>query len=452
MEGKAGSTARWRRDWLALSGFFFCSLAASVPCLLAEDVTSDGLYDKSRALIIGIEQYPQAPSVPGAVDEAKQVAQAFRQLGFEEIIELYNKDATSRRLHQVLTDVFTRKVEGKGRVVVFFAGHTGITRDGKGRELGYLVPADAQVNNVAKSLTVETLKELTRRSTSKHTLLIINAPIRAWEATALKPISPEAEADNEARAVQVIAAGDKGEKSAKAGGKTLFVQALLTGLSGAADLNQNGWLTASELGTYIQQQADAVSLRLDGGGDTILMQQRKAVSVLETNSKNSKDREAAKSEYEQALALLQGGKYAEEALTRLNRAIEYDPTFSEAYILKSYLRLEVLPQLDEALASGQQAVKHSPDNPDAFYTLGLAHEKMGHYGEAEAAFVQAAKLNPENLDVYLALGTLYEDQLNDPAKSVEAFRQYLKLGGSHARARAAVSQADQAASAPDLSP
>ncbi len=146
---------------------------------------------------------------------------------------------------------------------------------------------------------------------------------------------------------------------------------------------------------------------------------------------------------------MQGGKYAEEALARLNRAIELDPSFAEAYILKSYLRLDVLPQLDEALGAGQQAVTHAPDNADAFYTLGLVHEKMGHYDEAKDAYVRAATLNPDNLDVYFSLGTLYDDHLNDAAKSVEAFRRYLQLGGSHARARAAVSQADQAALSPD---
>ena len=135
-------------------------------------------------------------------------------------------------------------------------------------------------------------------------------------------------------------------------------------------------------------------------------------------------------------------------MARLNSAIEYDPTFAEAYILKSYLRVEVLPHLDEALGAGQQAVKHAPDNADAFYTLGLVHEKMGHYKKAEEAFVQATKLNPENSDVYFSLGTLYEDQLNDPVKSVDAFRRYLQLGGVHARARATVSQADQAALSP----
>src|SRR5262245_23668224 len=406
------------RAWCVLSCLWL-SGSAAVPYLFAEEAPPETLYDKSRSLIIGIEQYPQGRSVPGAVDEAKQVAQAFRQLGFEDIIELYNKDATARRLHQALTDVFAKKVDRSGRVVVFFVGQTGTTRDGKGRDMGYLVPADAQPNNVAKFLTVETIKEFTKRSPSKHTVLIVDAPFRAWEVPVLKPVAPTAEA--EARAVQVIAAAGRDEKSAKAGGKTLFAQALLTGLSGEADTNQNGWLTASELGTYIKQQVEAVSVRIDGDGDTVLLQQKKAVPVLEPQLRPN-DHEAAKGEYEQALALLQSGKYAEEALEKVNRAIEYDPTFAEAYMLKSYLRMELLPQLDEALAAGQQAVKYAPENADAFYTLGQLHEKMGHYKEAEGAYARAVKLNPENAEVYFSLGTLYEDHLNDNAKSLEAYR------------------------------
>ncbi len=430
----------------------------SVPSLFAQDITPAALYDKSFALVIGIEQYAQAPPVPGAMEEAKEVAQAFRQLGFEDITELYNKDATSRRLHQAFNEIFTKKAGPMARVVVFFVGHTGVSRDSKGKEVGYLVPTDAPVNSIAKSLTVEGVKEYTRRSVSKHSLLIIDGPIRGWDTTAVKPVPPDTDANT--RTVQVIAAADKGEKSAKVQGKTVFGKALLTGLSGAADLNNNGWLTTSELGAYIQEQVNAMSqgsqhvasLRLNGDGDTVLVQHLKATPIVQTNPEASKGREAAQAQYEQAVAMLQNGKYAEEALDRLNHAIEYDPTFGEAYLLKSYLRLELLPQLDEALAAGQQAVKHASDNPESFYTLGLIHEKMSHYREAEAAFVQAAKLKPDDPDVYFSLGTLYADQLEEDGKSVEAFRRYLELGGAHARARAAVSQADEALSPASILP
>jgi Flp pilus assembly protein TadD len=438
------------RTWFVLLWWFGFNLIAAIPYLLAEGTSAEALYDKSRALIIGIEHYPQGRSVPGAVNEAKQVAQAFRQLGFDEVTEMYNKDATARRLHHVLTVLFAKKVDRSGRVVVFFAGQTGATRDSKGRDMGSLVPADVQANNAAKFLTVETIKEFTKRSPSKHTLLIVDAPFRAFEAPVVKPPSPAAETD--ARTVQVIAAVGRDEKSAKAGGKASFVQALLTGLSGVADGNQDGWLMASELGAYIQQQVEAISVRIEGEGDTVLVQQRKEAPVLETQQRPS-DREAAKSEYEQALGLLQSGKYAEEALARVNSAIEYDPTLAEAYMLKSYLRAELLPNLDEALAAGEQAVKYAPKNADAFYTLGQLHEKMGHYKEAEEAYATAAKLNVSNPDVYFSLGTLYEDHLNDNAKSIEAFHRYLELGGTHGRARAAVSQEGQAVlTPPDIVP
>jgi tetratricopeptide (TPR) repeat protein len=139
---------------------------------------------------------------------------------------------------------------------------------------------------------------------------------------------------------------------------------------------------------------------------------------------------------------LQEGKPGEEALERLDRAIGYDPTYGDAYVLKSYVRLEVVPNLDEALATGLLAVKYAPGNPDSFYTLGLIHEKRGELAEAEAALRQALLLNNTYQDVYFALGALYADRLNDQAKSVEAFRRYLELGGTHARARATVSQVD----------
>lgn len=421
----------------------------------------EGLYYKSWAVIIGIEHYLLAPPVPGAVEDGKRVAEAFRKLGFEEVVELYDKDATFRRLHQVLSEMLPRKVGRMDRLVLFFGGHAAVGVDAQGKEVGYLVPVDAQINNMAKSVTVDHLKEFARRFASKHTLILVDAPIRGWETTAPQQLSLEGraapEADTERRAVQVISAADKGESSARKDGKSLFVQALLNGLSGAADLNKNGWLMASELGTYLTQRIaefsngaqHAASLRIDGDGDTVLIEGRKAAFVLGAGPQTQAERQqAAKAQYEQAFTLLQEGKYADEALERLDRAIEYDPTFGDAYVLKSYLRLEVIPNIDEALAAAHLAVKHAPDNPDSYYTLGLIEEKRGNYKEAEQAMVQALKTNPAYQDVYFSLGLLYADRLHDQPKAVEAFRRYLELGGTHPRARDAVSQADQTTSKP----
>jgi tetratricopeptide (TPR) repeat protein len=153
-------------------------------------------------------------------------------------------------------------------------------------------------------------------------------------------------------------------------------------------------------------------------------------------------------QYEQAFALLQNGKAQDEALERLNKALEYDPTYGDAYVLKSYVRLEVIPDLEEALKAGKLAVQHAPNNPDSHYTLGLIYEKRGQYAEAEQAMRAALTANPSYVDVYFTLGSLYADQLKDQRKAVEAFERYLELGGTHNRAREAVAQSH----APDTPP
>lgn len=259
----------------------------------------EGLYYKSWAIVIGIESYIVAPPIQGAVNDAKQVAQAFRKLGFDEVVEMYDKDAVSRRLHQVLNDILPRKVGRMDRLVIFYAGHAGAAPDAEGEERSYLVPLDAQLNNPAKAVTVEQLKEFTRRSASKHTLLIFDAPVFGWEMTVAQPLSPEGrlepEGEMDRRATQVISAAGKGESSSRSNGKSVFVQALLAGLAGAADMDKNGWLMASELGTYLMQQVQEdskgtqhpASVRIDGDGDTVLVEGRKAVTQEDRATKTA---------------------------------------------------------------------------------------------------------------------------------------------------------------------
>ena len=432
----------------------FCPPSAS-----AQLGKPEGLYYKSWAIVIGIENYLLAPKIPGAIEDAKAVAQALRRVGFEEVVELYDKDASLRRLQQTLSDFLPRKVGRYDRLVLYFVGHAGVTQDFAGKELGYLVPWDAQMGNVSKSVTLEQLKEFSRRSASKHTLFFLNAAVRGWEVSTAQPLSLEGrlapEDDMERRAVQVLTAGDKGESLELENGKSLFVQVLLNGLSGMADRNKNGWLMASEVGDYVTQQVverskgnqHPVFVQLEGEGDTVLIEGRRASFIMGADPQSPAERrQAAKTQYEQAFALLQTGKSSEEALERLDKALEYDPTFGDAYVLKSYVLLEVQPNLDAALSSAKLAVEYAPKNPDSQYTLGLIYEKRGQYAEAERAMRAALVVNPDYMDVYFSLGVLYADAIKDHPKSVEAFRRYLELGGDHARARAAVAQSTPPAS------
>jgi tetratricopeptide (TPR) repeat protein len=417
----------------------------------------EGLYYKSWAIVIGVENYLLAPKIPGAIEDAKAVAQTFRSLGFEEVVELYDKDASARRLQQTLADFLPRKVGRYDRLVLYFSGHAGVTQDLDGKELGYLVPWDAQIGNASKSVTFEQLKEFSRRIASRHTLFFVNAAVRGWEVSTPQSLSLEGrlapEDQMERRAVQVLTAGDKGESLSQENGKSLFVRILVNGLRGGADRNKNGWLMASEIGDYVKQQILEQSkgaqhplfVQLEGEGDTVLIEGRKAAFIMGAEPQSAAERgQAAKMQYDQAFTLLQTGKSSEEALERLDKALEYDPTFGDAYVLKSYVLLEVLPNLADALSAAKLAVQYAPKNPDSHYTLGLIYEKRGQYTESERAMREALVVNPTYTDVYFSLGILYADEMKDQPKSVEAFTRYLELGGNHARARAAVAQSSPA--------
>ena len=445
------------RNVLCVIGMFML-LASSWPGSgRAQIGMPEGLYYKSWGIVIGIENYLIAPKNPGALKDGKAVAEALRKLGFEDVVELYDKDASFRRLEQTLNDFLPRKVGRQDRLVIYFSGHAGVSQDSRGKEMGYLVPWDGQLNNVSKAVTFEQLKEFSRRNAAKHTFMLFDAAVRGWEVSEAQALSLEGrmepENDTDKRAVQVLTAGDKGDTLSRDADRSLFVQSLQKGLAGEADMDKNGWLTASEVSEFVSKQLQEKTngkqhpqfARLQGDGDTILIEGKKAAFMLGGEPKTPEERiEAAKMHYEKAFVLLQTGKHAEEALERLNKALEYNPSYGDAYVLKSYLRLEIIPNIDEALAAAKAAVQYAPENPDSAYTLGLVYEKLGRYADAEQALRDSLKVNPNYVDVYFSLGELYADRLKDQKKAVEAFERYLELGGTHRRAAEVVAQSHTA--------
>lgn len=408
----------------------------------------EGLYYKSWGVVIGIDDYQIAPKLTGAVADAKAFAATLRQLGFDDVVEVYDKDARSKNLKAILSNDLPRKVGRQDRIIVFFAGHAGITRDMNGKDLGYLVPWDAQVANVSKAVTLDDLKEFSRRVMSKHVLFVLDTAVSGWDVTPPQQLSlegrlsPEDETDK--RSVQVFTAASKSEPLAQKEGSGLFVQAFMNGLKGAADSNKNGWVMGTELAAYVKQQVEQATggaqhpqfSRLDGDGDIVLIEGKRSSFRSGPEPKTQTERTtAAKEAYEKAYTLLQQQRSVQEALDYLNKAIEYDPSYGDAYVLKSYVLLELQPNLDEALVAGELAVKHAPKNPDSYYTLGLVLQKKGRFAEAERALLQAAAVNAAYSDVYLSLGDLYADDLKDEKKAMAAYRRYLETGGTENRVR-----------------
>ncbi len=427
------------------------------PSLFAQAGKPDVLYYRSWAIVFGIDDYLMAPKLEGSIADAQAVAKALRHVGFEEVIELYDKDASSKQIRHILEDFLPRKVGRQDRLVIYFGGHSGMTKDLEGKDVGYIVPWDALPGSAGRNVTLHELKRFSHRIMSKHILFLLNTGTSGWEVTRPQQLSLEGrmapENEEEKRAVQLLTAGRQGEPTLRKDGQGLFVQSLITGLEGASDLDKNGAVLASELATYVTNQVQEGShdtqhpqfARLDGDGDMILRERKATLGQTELEPETEEERKlAAQSLYNQALTDLQNQKSVREALALLNKALTYDPTFGDAYVLKSFVLLDMLPNLEGALVAALQGVHYAPENPDAHYTLGLVLQRRQEYADAEQAFLHALKVRPSYSDVYLSLGDLYAQHMKDQAKAVDAYTRYLQIGGDENRAREYISNARQA--------
>ncbi|WP_157793712.1 MULTISPECIES: caspase family protein [Bradyrhizobium] len=200
-------------------------------------------YEKSHALIVGINAYANTGPLLHATNDATAVAEILqRRFNFapENVKVLLDLDATRERILQAflaLSDF--SKVGPNDRVMIFFAGH-GHTVTGRRGETGFLVPVDGKADDLA---TLIRWDELTRNAdliNAKHMLFLMDACYGglALTRTIIPPGSMRFLKDMLQRySRQVLTAGKADEVVSDAGGTrpghSIFTSHLLDGLEGA---------------------------------------------------------------------------------------------------------------------------------------------------------------------------------------------------------------------------
>jgi len=221
------------------------------------------LYDYTAALIIGIDRYENlgaSEQLTYAVKDARGVEKVLRDgFQFEEIITLYNGQATRDKIMQALYGF--RSLTPDGGVFVYFAGH-GITIPGTlgGKDLGYLVPYDGSLNasTMYKNISMQQVKsDICVSITAKHVFFVFDACFAGLmldtRATLSKPSRDfsylKAITDEQVR--QVLTAGSKGETvlDGGPGGHSVFTGRLIQALENTED-----YITARELGQYLKKR------------------------------------------------------------------------------------------------------------------------------------------------------------------------------------------------------
>jgi len=415
--------AAWKDGRIVTTGLRGAS--AESPAL-----TGTNLYRDSHALIIGIDQYQRWPRLAHAKRDALAMQETLQSsFGFrpENINLLLDGDATRANILRVLNEklVDGQRVKRDDRVFVFFAGHGSTRRLPSGREIGYVIPVDAGLDDLqTDAIAMPQLQEVGEALSAKHALFIIDACYSGLGLTraGFGGSSANFIKDNARRiGRQMMTAGGADQQVADdgPGGHSVFTWTLLQALSGKADLNGDGLITATELAAYVAPAVSAIahqtpafgSLPGSEGGEFVF----ELVATDQALSADSQQLDAAASRLAQ----------------RIDQASAASPAASGA---ANQVVVKGLDGKDVSLSTSTTKV-----NPGARIAAqrandrGLLLYKERRYDEAEAAFVEALKLQPRFALAANNLGFIYFKR----GKPVEAARWYQKaieMDGSRALA------------------
>ena len=380
------------RTLLSIILFFIClssiSFAAETRGLsvVAKDTSSGRqgevrLYNKSYAVIIGIDHYQYLPAdrqLKNAVKDAKGVEDVLRKYyQFDKIITLHNDQATKDRVMEVLTEELPAEMGRDDALFLFWAGHGNQEKSDYG-EIGYLIPYDGSADKIRKNITMAEIRDtISKKIPAKHIFYVMDAcysgllTTRTVDGKTRRDLSYLKEITKES-ARQVLTAGGKGEEALDGGpkGHSVFTGRLIEILENAPD-----FITANELQASIKEKvhSDASARNhtqtpgfgaLYGLGDFVFIpkQQDRLGDLTGTSASRQKE-----------LELLR--KAEEEASNAKKR--------EQAEIAKKEKELAALDkQIAEMKSRLGTSAAHSDDNLDQIIALAEQKDKEGEQLEA----------------------------------------------------------------------
>ena len=427
------------------------------------------IYRESWAAVIGVDAYQTWPKLSYATNDAQAVRDLLiKKYNFkpEHTFLLLDKDATRQNILSLLGDKLGNPdlVKREDRVFVFFAGHGATRHLASGRDLGYIIPVDADLTNYeGQAISMTNFQDIAEAIPAKHVLFVMDSCYSGLALTRgggtlgmgnyLLEISRRT-------ARQMFTAGGIDQQVADNGpnGHSVFTWTLLQALDGRADLNGDGVVTATELAAYVTPAVSALSHQtpafgnLPGseGGDFIF-ELNHETEFLNENSAQLGDegiklntqleqlREEIRKEATQnaelkkqlaaAEAQIQSGQAAGKPGGATATAVEAGGTGVKdvaAATNDEGMRLYKEKKYSQAAEKFEQAALMKPESALFANNAGFAHFKLGLYPEAIEWFQKTIALDPNRAIAYLNLGDAYL-QLGKKSEAKQAFEKYLQL-------------------------
>jgi len=418
--------------------------------------TPSELYRESWAVIIGIDNYLHWPKLQYAANDAKGIREMLiRRYRFkaDKVLMLLNEEATREKILSALGDAMANpdKVKREDRVFVFFAGH-GITRKlPSGRELGYIVPVEADLQNYqGQCISMTNFQDISEAIPAKHLFFVMDA---CYSGLALlRGASSRSEnylhEVSRRTARQMLTAGGAAEQVADNGpnGHSVFTWTLLQGLEGRADLNNDGFITASELAAYVGPTVSGLgkqtpafgSLAGSEGGEFIFDPSEDREFLSEVSVQLDEEAIQLNDQLEHirkqiAEKRLRNKNLQKELTAALAEAAKVDPSLKSqpgsVIFAKHMERGDAMfkeKKYSEALKEFLSAAKLDGTNPLAANNAGYMYYKMEQYEEALRWFQKTIALDPKRSVAFGNLGDTYLS-LNRKEDARKAFLKYLEL-------------------------
>lgn len=221
------------------------------------------LYDQSHALVIGVSEYTKGlPSLPGVVRDVEAVSAALGKQGFQTEVLMNPTRAT---FDQVMRGFIRRWGQSaQNRLLIYFAGHGYTFKTIDGRDLGYIVPADAPLPSEdigafkETAISMSEIENYAYQIESKHVMFVFDSCFSGSLFEAMRAV-PDAIASKTALPVRQFITAGTAEQTVP--DNSIFSRQFVEGLSGEADLNKDGYVTGSELGMFLENSVTNYSHR-----------------------------------------------------------------------------------------------------------------------------------------------------------------------------------------------
>jgi peptidoglycan/xylan/chitin deacetylase (PgdA/CDA1 family)/uncharacterized caspase-like protein len=420
---------------------------AALQAVPAAAETPASLYHESWAVVVGIDNYAKWPKLHYAVNDANGIKEILlRKFHFkpDHVLTLLNEEATREKILSVLGDTLSnpKNLQRDDRVFVFFAGHGATRRLPSGRDLGYIVPVDADTQNFqGQSISMSNFQDISESIPAKHVFFVMDSCYSGLAITRGQGAGNYIKEMSRRTARQMLTAGGADEEVADNGpnGHSVFTWTVLQGLEGRADLNSDGFISASELAAYVGPGVSGLSHQtpafgnLPGseGGEFIfelhpetefLSEQstqldQEAIQLNAELDRVRKEIAAKTARNEQLRAQLAAAK------TQLGTPPGRETAASHLNKGGSLFRER---RYQEALAEFQAAAKLDPNSAVAANNVGWAYNKLGDTDQAIRWTERAKAIDPNRAVAYVNLADLYY-QLNRTEEARPNYEKYLQL-------------------------